>query len=150
MRVTWSLLILVLQDHSRVITMDTLLTVLSLCGIGIVSSHKFAVYSCCASFSSSSWIVAADLRNCYLEAQSMVQPLTCGQWAVFLQSFSMGSQYCLERMRYIFQALICWLRLPLKFVDTRQTFSPYAFPYILGKWTAGYYAAVFMHLINMC
>jgi hypothetical protein len=43
--------------------------------------------------------LAADLQSCYLEAQSMAQPLTCGQWAVFLQNFSMGSQYCLERMR---------------------------------------------------
>lgn len=48
MRVTWSLLISALQDHSRVITMETLLTVWSLCGIGIVYFHRFCyhVYSC--------------------------------------------------------------------------------------------------------
>ena len=43
MRATWSWLILALQDHSRVIIMDTLLTVWSLCGIGIVSSHRFVI-----------------------------------------------------------------------------------------------------------
>ena len=48
MRVTWSLLISALQDHSRVITMETLLTVWSLCGIGIVYFHRFCyrIYSC--------------------------------------------------------------------------------------------------------
>uniref|UniRef100_A0A0A9E6S0 Uncharacterized protein n=1 Tax=Arundo donax TaxID=35708 RepID=A0A0A9E6S0_ARUDO len=52
--------------------MEILLIVLSLCGI--------------------------DLQSYYSEAQGMVQLLTCGQWAVFLLSFSMGSQYYLERM----------------------------------------------------
>lgn len=44
----------------------------------------------------------SDLQSCCSEAPSMDQQLTCGLSVVFLQSFSMESQFCQERMRYDF------------------------------------------------
>lgn len=88
------------SDHNGHLTNRVITLWYRYCFFSQICCH---IYSCCASFSLSTWIVAADLQSCCLEAQSTVQLLTCGQWAVFLQSFSMGSQYCLERMRYIYR-----------------------------------------------